>query len=587
MLAGLHPARSSVAVLQRFSPQTFGGFRRKTILRQNFGRCIFQGVRRFSSIPSTPEARQIQDVPAAAVSQTDEDYYSMIQRELEVEVKLCEDRSRGRGLFAGRDFEEGEIVFTDTALLISTTDDLLSSTHHRLGVMAGEDVQSSVPETVDYEMLALRKLQGLEPFRGDAPPEPEEVAKEKEEQQRPPQLQEGVFTEVEESEKEHYANHCFWCYETVTPIIEAGEEVLGRPLTTADVEKVIRAIPYEQYPMHRQGPKRCPCPACEPFEEHGAVFCSNECLEMSLESGRHAVEALVGGPPGKVMAAMADLDTSTERFPGYWYLVFQTLCHLSAGGRPTQGFMDHFARLCWHEDPGRPELEDPQFQYLLKLFRFWFQGALSEEDRRSLLGTEEEIAMAIASDPQLMDEDRNPFQATEMYAELRGRLPGYWLSEEGFWRICSVLSTNAFRIPIQSPRIVLRLQGEGGKDGKKQMQKQQQKKGKKGKKGNAYHDILIRWHEDPGKDPSALDCASVFGLASYMNHACMGAHNIGALAPVYSKTVAFAALRPIKKGEELLWCYNSDVEAMEQHYRFRCTCPLCKDRKPKITEVLE
>jgi SET domain-containing protein len=60
-----------------------------------------------------------------------------------------------------------------------------------------------------------------------------------------------------------------------------------------------------------------------------------------------------------------------------------------------------------------------------------------------------------------------------------------------------------------------------------------------------------------------------------MNHSCQPYSNVAALSPQISDAASFVATRDITIGEELTWTYSNDVNLLESHYGFKCSCPNC------------
>ena len=74
--------------------------------------------------------------------------------------------------------------------------------------------------------------------------------------------------------------------------------------------------------------------------------------------------------------------------------------------------------------------------------------------------------------------------------------------------------------------------------------------------------------------------SGLFPLASLLNHSCVP--NVAMQFPVLdAESVTFVASKPIRKGEELFWCYYSNDnhqkrrEYLMRHYYFDCKCEKC------------
>lgn len=78
-----------------------------------------------------------------------------------------------------------------------------------------------------------------------------------------------------------------------------------------------------------------------------------------------------------------------------------------------------------------------------------------------------------------------------------------------------------------------------------------------------------------------VSSVSMYKVSSLFNHSCDP--NIGSTSPILSNRLKWIALRPIKKGEEILNSYVQtehpyDVrqQLLKDHYKFECQCSKCK-----------
>lgn len=91
--------------------------------------------------------------------------------------------------------------------------------------------------------------------------------------------------------------------------------------------------------------------------------------------------------------------------------------------------------------------------------------------------------------------------------------------------------------------------------------------------------VQIKYQRDAdGRLMPSVRAGCLYALASYMNHGCADSANVEIATPVHNTTTAFIASRAISQGEELRWCYSSDAQHVKDNYNCECDCANCRSR---------
>jgi hypothetical protein len=306
--------------------------------------------------------------------------------------------------------------------------------------------------------------------------------------------------------------------------------------TTREVTETIKAIMKYDLPITYPDdlPPLSPSTHCEYCT---AKYCSKTCYEQDIQNGHH-----IHCKKNHSIKLSYDVEmmvksilNSDYYFPGNILLIYKMLCMLESyyTNTPTQNkytILDYLDHLSYRKN----HATKIDIKYHLTYFRTIFSKYVT-------------------------------FSLTPSSFS-------YWLSEAGFARLFSIVASNSFSIPIYCPTFLLSPPNTTPNS----------------KLTSTGNELLVDYTHDD------FQYSGLFNLGSYLNHACYGVHNVAAQHPTdvdspspSSFRFVFKAARPIKKGEELFWCYTEDLSLLKHNYAFQCTCNICMGKQKRITMAQE
>lgn len=260
-------------------------------------------------------------------------------------------------------------------------------------------------------------------------------------------------------------------------------------------------------------------------------------------------------------------DLGTEKYSNWKAALFKEL-HISKYNPmpdPRNPSITYCSEECSHDGPKLyPHLEPSKFNIWQNFIESHLEKALTNPVDYSILKVVSLLCSQIEKDHDLWTNHISRLVYSEEGAKkhhtlknetIRIQLASIYpslsetvLSHENFGKMMSMVYLNAFCVETRSLAVIL--------------------KKEESVKVDLVPDAIVK-------------TSSMYKIGSLFNHSCDP--NLGGISPLQKTEIKWAALKPIKAGEQIFNSYvptTDDVNrrraVLKSHYRFLCDCPKCQ-----------